>query len=57
MCLDKYEDLLDLSMKDLTNFLPACGLNTYSRKVELVARAFPVFKSKMNKIASSEELQ
>ena len=57
MCLGKYEDLLDLSIKDLTNYLSACGLNTYSRKVELVAGAFPVFKLKMNKIASSEELQ
>ena len=57
MCLGKYEDLLDLPIKDLTNYLSACGLNTYSRKVELVARAFPDFELKMNKIASSEELQ
>ena len=57
MCLGKYDDLLDLSIKDLTNYLSACGLNTYSRKVELVARAFPDFELKMNKIASSEELQ
>ena len=27
------------------------------RKVELVARAFPAFELKMNKIASFEELQ
>ena len=57
MHLGKYEELLDLSVKDLTNYLSACGLNTYSRKVELVARAFTAFELKMNKIASSEDLQ
>ena len=40
MRLGKYEDLLDLSIKDLTNYLSARGLNSYGRKVELVARAF-----------------
>ena len=57
MCLGKYEDLLDLSIKDLTNYLSAHGLNTYGRKVEQVARAFLAFELKMNKIAPSEELQ
>ena len=57
MPLEKYEDFLDLSIKDSTNNLSVCGLNTSGRKVELVARAFPAFKLKMNKIASSEELQ
>ena len=57
MHLGTYEELLDLSIKDLTNYLSACGLNTYSRKVELVARAFTAFELKMNKIASSEDLQ
>ena len=56
MRLWKYEHLLDLSIKDLTNYLSARGLNTYGRKAELVARAFPAFELKMNKIASSEEL-
>ena len=57
MYLGKYEDLLDLSVKNSTNYLSAPGLNTSGRKVELVARAFPVFEIKMNKISSSEELQ
>ena len=54
MCLGKYGHVLDLSIKDLFS---ARGLNTYGRKAELVARAFPVFELKMNKMASSEELQ
>ena len=40
MPLEKYEEFLDLSIKDLTNYLSVCGLNTFSRKVELVARAY-----------------
>ena len=55
MPLEKYDDLLDLSIKDLTNYLSVCGLNTSGRKVELVARAFPAFELEMNIIASSEE--
>ena len=46
MPLGKYEDLPDLSIKDVTNHLPVRGLNTSSRKVELVPRAFPAFKLK-----------
>ena len=38
--LKKYEDFLDLSIKDLTNYLLVRGLNTSSRKVELVAMAY-----------------
>ena len=53
MHLGKYEDLLDLSVKNSTNYLSAPGLNTSSRKVELVARAFPAIEIKMNKISSS----
>ena len=56
MRLGKYEDLHDLSIKELTNYfyLSARGLNTYGRKVEPVAaRAFPAFELKMNKLASS----
>ena len=29
-----------MSIKDLTNYLPTHGFNTYGRKVELVATAF-----------------
>ena len=45
MTLTKYKDFLDLSIKDLTNYLSACGLNTSSRKVEQVARAYLICKS------------
>ena len=55
MPLEKYEDFLDLWIKDLTNYLSVRGLNTSGRKVELVARAFAAFELKMNIIASSEE--
>ena len=57
MHLGKYEDLLDLPIKDLTNYLSARGLNTYGRKEELATRTFLAFELKMNKIASSDELQ
>ena len=40
MPLGKYEDFLDLSIKDLTNYLSVRGLNTSSRKVELVPQHF-----------------
>ena len=48
MSLEKYEDFLDLSIKDSTNFLSVCGLNTSVRKVELVARTFSAFELKVN---------
>ena len=35
-------------MKDSRNYLSVRELNTSSRKVELVAKAFPVFELKMN---------
>ena len=57
MPLEKYEDLLDLSIKDSTNYFSVRDLNTSDRKVELVARAFLAFQLVMNAIASSEELQ
>ena len=57
MPLGKYEGFLDLSIKDLTNYLSVPGLNTSGRKVELVARAIAAFELKMNIIASSEGLQ
>ena len=55
MPLEKYEDFLDLSIKDLTNYMLVCGLNNSGRKVELVARVFVTFESKTNIIAPSEE--
>ena len=55
MSLEKYEDFLDLSIKDRRNYLSVRGLNTSGRKVELVGRTFAAFELKMNIIASSEE--
>ena len=42
MPLKKYDDFLDvdLSIKDLTNYLSVPGLNASARKVELVAAAY-----------------
>ena len=57
MPLEKYEDFLDLSIKDSTNSSSVCGLNTSGRKVELVVRAISAFKFKTNIVASSDELQ
>ena len=57
MSLGKYEGFLDLSIKDLTNYLSVPGLHTSGRKVELVAREFAAFELKINIIASSEGLQ
>ena len=57
MPLEKYEDFLNLSIKDPRNCLSVYGLNTFGRKVELIARAFPAFELKMNVIAFSDELQ
>ena len=57
MHLGKYKDLPDLPIKDLTNYFSARGLNTYGRKEQLAARTFLAFELKMNKIASSDELQ
>ena len=57
MPLEKYEDFLDLCIKDSTNSSSVCGLSTSGRKVELIARAFPAFKLKSNILASSEDLQ
>ena len=46
MPLEKYKGFLDLSLKDLTNYLSVRGLNTSGRKVELVATAFAAFELK-----------
>ena len=42
-------------IKGFTNYLSLRGLNTSSRKVELVARAFVAFQLIMNIIGFSEE--
>ena len=55
MSLQKYEDLLELSVKQLMDYLSVSGLNTSGKKVELAARAFAAFELKMDIIASSKE--
>ena len=35
MSLEKYEDFLNLGVKELTDYLAVCGLKTSGKKVEL----------------------
>ena len=54
MSLQKYEKFLELSVKQLVNYLFVHGLNTSGKKVELVSQACAVFELKMDIITSSE---
>ena len=54
MPLTAYEDFLELSVKQLTDYLSVRGLNTSGRKVELIARAFAAMELKLDIIQSSE---
>ena len=55
MPLTTYEDFLELSVKQLTDFLSVYGLNTSGRKLELIARAFAApWELKLDIIQSSE---
>ena len=54
MTLTTYEDFLELSFKQLTDYLSVRGLNTSGRKVELIARAFAAMELKLDIIQSSE---
>ena len=55
MPLEKYEDFLELNIKQLQDYLSVRGLNASGRKVELVARAFAAFELKLEIKASSED--
>ena len=55
MPLQKYEDFLESSVKQLVEYLSVRGLNASGKKVELLAQAFAAFELKMDIIASSEE--
>ena len=56
MPLEKYEDFLNLGVKELTHYLAVRGLkNLWEKKVELVARAFAAFELKLEIVASSED--
>ena len=47
MPLKKYEDFLDMNIKDLQDYLAVRGLNTSARKIELIARFFVAFELKI----------
>ena len=54
MPLTTYEDFLELSIQQLTNYLAVRGLNASGRKVELLARAFAAMELKFDYTQSSE---
>ena len=54
MPLTTYEDFLELSIQQLTNYSAVRGLNASGRKVELIARAFAAMELKLDYIQSSE---
>ena len=54
MPLTTYEDFVELSVKQLTDYLSVCGLNTSGRKVEWIARVFAAMELKLDIIQSSE---
>ena len=55
MPLKNYEDFLNLSVKQLINFLTVRGLSTTGRKIELVARAFTAMELNIEIIETAEE--
>ena len=55
MPLESYEDFLDLTVKQLTDYLSVRGLSTSGRKTELVARAFAAMELKLGIIPSTKE--
>ena len=57
MPLHSYEDILDLTVKQLTDYLSVRGLNSSGRKVELVARAFAAMEMKIEIVQSTQEQQ
>ena len=57
MPLGSYEDFLDLSVHQLTDYLAVRGLSSPGRKVELVAKAFAAMELGLGIIESSESQQ
>ena len=57
MPLTTYEEFLDLSVKQLADYLTVRGLATTGRKIELVARAFTAMELKLPILESTEEQQ
>ena len=54
MPLTTYEDFMELSLKQLSDYLSARGLSTSGKKVELIARTFAAMELKLDIIESSE---
>ena len=56
MPLTIYEDFIEPSFKQLTDYLSVRGLNASGGKVELIARAFAAVELKLDIIQSNESL-
>ena len=56
MPLTMYEDFIEPSFKQLTDYLSVRGLNASGGKVELIARAFAAVELKLDIIQSNESL-
>ena len=54
MPLTTYEDFVELSLKQLSDYLSARGLSTSGKKVELIARTFAAMELKLDIIESTE---
>ena len=54
MPLTTYEDFMELSLKQLSDYLSARGLSTSGKKVELIARTFAAMELKLDIIESTE---
>ena len=54
MPLTTYEDFMELSLKQLSDYLSARGLSTSGKKVELIAQTFAAMELKLDIIESTE---
>ena len=54
MPLTTYEDFMELSVKQLSDYLSVRGLSTSGKKVELIARAFAAMELRLDIIESTE---
>ena len=55
MPLEKYEDFLNLGVKELTDYLAVGWLKTSGKNVELFARAYAASELKLEIVASPED--
>ena len=54
MPLATYEDFMEPSVKQVTDYLSVCGLSTSGEKVKLIGRAFAAMELKLDIIKSTE---